>query len=245
MSLGFRPKHLAGTDAPIYSPERDLAYIGPTLFKDAFENLDEANQPPELKQWLQSQGIEDSAIDPAIQAFAHAQKYYVTNEPEDKVTTPGEALAKLNFYQLPFSLRMLLFATIGETVAGAWFRFVRDVTWQDHDAPCHTSIAEMLVMGRTVAQRLSRTSVELPAGQVELEDLRTTKTNHIRRINSLESDLRLANSRQQLAERQQSSGAAAAAERECQLEATIQSHLKASLWAHLKIWWQHKQSTAA
>lgn len=146
-ATGIRPK---GSDGPMYHPERDLAYITPTLMANAIGTLVLDSMRPELQAFAKSSCISQESLNTAVESFAKAQQLYVSTT--DRVESAKEALEMTGFYQLPLSLRMLLMAALGETVAGAWFVAVRDVTRTDQDSPAITQMAEMLAAAKAVAR---------------------------------------------------------------------------------------------
>jgi hypothetical protein len=146
-TTGMRPK---GSDGPLYHPERDLAYITPTLMANAMGTLVLDSMRPELKDFAQSSCISQESLNKAVESFAKAQQLYVSTE--KRVESAKEALELTGFYHLPLNLRMLLTSAIGEAVAGAWFVSVRDVTRVDQDSPAITQMAEMLAAANAVAR---------------------------------------------------------------------------------------------
>jgi hypothetical protein len=123
MSIGYRPK---GADGPLYHPERDYAYITPTLMRTAIERLDAQDLPEEIKQWKQDNNITEDEIVAAAEALARAQRDFVNAA--DPVESFEQALARRDFYDLRLPVRQFLFAMIGKVFCAAWFVAVREVT---------------------------------------------------------------------------------------------------------------------
>ncbi len=134
---GYRPK---GADGPMYAPERDIAYITPTLMRAAIDMLDVSNRAPDTQEWIELCGIEESELDAAIVRFAEAQQYYVSNS--NPVNSITEALQRTKFFEIRPAVRMVLLASIGEALSGAWFTAVRDVTNINEDAPVQREMVE-------------------------------------------------------------------------------------------------------
>lgn len=145
-TAGMRPK---GATGPMYHPERDLAYITPTLMAQAMSTLVIANMRPELQEFAADHNVTQEDLNWAVVQFAEAQQLYVSLA--TPVESAHEALSNKSFFSASLPTRLLLTAAIGEAVTGAWFVSVRDVTRVDQDSPAITQMAEMLEAARTVA----------------------------------------------------------------------------------------------
>lgn len=145
-TTGVRPK---GSSGPMYHPERDLAYITPTLMAQAMSTLVIANMRPELQKFAEEHNVTQEDLNWAVVQFAEAQQHYVSLV--NPVESAHEALSNKQFFNASLATRLLLTAAIGEAVTGAWFVAVRDVTRVDQDSPAITQMAEMLNAARQVA----------------------------------------------------------------------------------------------
>jgi len=145
MSIGFKPKDSKG---PHYHPERDFAYITPTLMKQAIENMS-APRNPEYEDWKKSHSITDAEIVLAAEALADAQTDFVNAE--DPVTSLQQALQRRKFFDLPLHVRMYMMAMIGEVMVGAWFTAVREVTQVGEESPAQNEMCRFSAAVREFA----------------------------------------------------------------------------------------------
>ena len=135
-SIGYRQK---GDSGPLYNPERDYAYIAPTLMVRAIENLDPSAHSPEDKLWCEQHNISQDEIVLAAEALAAAQRDFVNAA--DPVHSFEQALNRRNFFNLRYPVRQRLFASIGEVFCAAWFKGVREVSTVGEESPSANSMA--------------------------------------------------------------------------------------------------------
>lgn len=133
-SIGYRPK---GESAPLYSPERDYAYITPTLMRTAIENLE--TDDAEIVAWREQHGITVEVIAALAKALAEAQRDFVNAA--DPVDSFEQALERRSFFDLPIAARQFLFSSIGYVFCAAWFRAVREVSIVGEDSPAAVDMA--------------------------------------------------------------------------------------------------------
>lgn len=133
--IGYRRK---GDTGPLYHPERDYAYITPTLLRTAIERL-EANEPEEWFAWRQEQKITQEEILRIAEALAEAQRDFVNAA--DPVASFEAALTRHGFSDCRFVVRQYLFAAIGEVCCAAWFRAVREVSVVGDESPAQNDMA--------------------------------------------------------------------------------------------------------
>lgn len=133
--IGYRHK---GDTGPMYNPERDYAYITPTLMRVAVERL-EANETVDSKAWREKEQITADEVCGAITAFANAQRDFVNAV--DPVTSFEQALMRHNFYDCRPAVRQFVFATFGEVFCAAWFVAVREVSLVGEESPAHADMA--------------------------------------------------------------------------------------------------------
>jgi hypothetical protein len=146
-SIGYRPR---GADGPLYSPERDYAYITPTLLRQAIEDM-EANCHAE---WREANKITELEIVGIVDALAKAQYDFVNGA--DPVNTFEQALTRRGFYNFRLAVQQLLFASIGEVCCAAWFVAVREVSTVGEESPAQSDMARFAAAVRDFASRAGR-----------------------------------------------------------------------------------------
>lgn len=137
MNIGFRPK---GETGPLYHPDRDYAYITPTLMRIAVERLDGKDLSEEAAAWKEQNKITEEEIAAVVEALARAQRDFVNSA--DAVGTLEQALSRRDFYAVRFVVRQFLFAAIGEVMCGAWFTAVRDVSTVGEQTPAEKDMVD-------------------------------------------------------------------------------------------------------
>jgi hypothetical protein len=135
-SIGYRQK---GDNGPMYNPERDYAYITPTLMTHAIENLDIAALSSEATEWYEKHNIKETDVVKIAEALAAAQRDFVNAA--DPVVSFEQALARRNFVEFSYALRQVLFAAIGEVCCAAWFLAVREVSVIGEESPAQANMA--------------------------------------------------------------------------------------------------------
>jgi hypothetical protein len=142
--IGYRKK---GENGPLYNPERDYAYITPTLMRLAIENLD----APELKAAREADNITEHEIVRVAEALAAAQQDFVNSS--DPVRSFDDALRRHGFYNFRDAVRRFLFASIGEVFCAAWFTAVREVSVVGEESPAGEDMARFSATVREFAAR--------------------------------------------------------------------------------------------
>jgi hypothetical protein len=163
MTIGYRPKGEAG---PAYHPDRDYAYITPTLMRAAVERLDDAVLSEEARDWKKANNITDEEINAVVDALARAQRDFVNAA--DSVSSIEQALARRDFYDVRYPVRQFLFATIGEVFCAAWFTAVREVSCVNEPTPAAPGMADFMAAVRSF---VGVTRASVPA-EVALADLK-------------------------------------------------------------------------
>lgn len=135
-SIGYRQK---GDSGPLYNPERDYAYVTPTLMVRAIENLDEATRSEEAKRWYEQHNISQDEIVQIAEALATAQRDFINAS--DPVSSFEQALNRRDFHSFRYPVRQVLFAAIGEVFCAAWFKGVREVSVIGEDSPAAGGMA--------------------------------------------------------------------------------------------------------
>jgi hypothetical protein len=129
MTIGYKHR---GDNGPLYHPERDYAYITPTLMRQAIENL-EAPPAEDAKKWKQDADIAEVEIIAAAEAIADAQRDFVNAA--DPVSSLEQALTRRKWHELRYPVRQYVLAAIGEVILGAWFKAVREVSQVGEHSP--------------------------------------------------------------------------------------------------------------
>lgn len=146
--IGYRKKGDAG---PLYNPERDYAYITPTLMVAAIENMDRQCVGSEEAAWRQANNITPDEVVRIAEALADAQRDFVNAA--DPVQSLTQALARHRFYDFRFPVRQLLFASLGEVFLGAWFKAVREVSAVGEESPATNDMARFAATVREFTRR--------------------------------------------------------------------------------------------
>lgn len=146
--IGYRKK---GDSGPLYNPERDYAYVTPTLMVTAIENMDSQAVGQEEIAWRQANKIMAEDVVKVAEAVADAQRDFVNSA--DPVKSLTQALARHGFYDLRFPVRQLFFAAIGEVFLGAWFKAVREVSCVSEESPASTDMARFAATVREFVRR--------------------------------------------------------------------------------------------
>lgn len=147
-SIGYRQK---GDSGPLYNPERDYAYVTPTLMVRAIENLDPAARTDEAANWYVEHNISQDEIVKIAEALAAAQRDFVNGA--DPVRTFEQALNRRDFFAFRYPVRLALFAAIGEVFCAAWFKGVREVSVVGEESPAAGGMARFAA---TVVEFASR-----------------------------------------------------------------------------------------
>jgi hypothetical protein len=147
--IGYRKK---GDSGPLYNPERDYAYITPTLMRTAIENLDAPSTDfPADAAWRDEQNITAEELGLAVEALAKAQRDFVNAA--DPVSSLTQALLRHGFYDARPAVRTTLFAAIGEVICAAWFKAVREVSLVGEESPAADEMARFAAAAREFARR--------------------------------------------------------------------------------------------
>ena len=154
MTIGYKPR---GDNGPLYHPERDYAYITPTLMRQAIENL-EAPLQADAKKWKEDNDITEAEIITAAQALADAQRDFVNGA--DPVKTLEQALNRQDWMALRYPVRQYVLAAIGEVILGAWFKAVREVTQVGEHSPAENEMCRFSNVVREFAARAGAPTID-------------------------------------------------------------------------------------
>ena len=146
--IGFRSKGDAG---PMYSPERDYAYITPTLMLRAIENLDPAALSDEDRAWYVKHEITQDNMVQVASALAEAQRDFVNAA--DPVQSIEHALSRRSFFDASYACRQVLFSSIGVVFCAAWFKAVREVSSINEESPAQAGMARFTATVNEFAAR--------------------------------------------------------------------------------------------
>ncbi len=146
-AIGYRKK---GEHGPLYNPERDYAYITPTLMRVAIENMDAADHV-DVVRWKEENNITQQEIIQIAEALADAQQDFVNAA--DPVTSFEQALNRHGFYKFRPCVRNLLLASIGEVFCAAWFKAVREVSVVGEEPAAAEDMARFSATVREFATR--------------------------------------------------------------------------------------------
>ena len=181
-AIGYRQK---GQDGPLYSPERDFAYVTPTLMSRAVANMECGyDNDDELRKWCDDNGITKAAMAKIAEALALAQRDFVNAA--DPVSSFEQALGRRDFFFFHIALRQYLFAAIGETVCAAWFTAVRDVSVVGEESPAQHDMARF---GAAVAEFSARTGCEMSEPMTTVEVLKYRNSVLQTRLNIVYQEL--------------------------------------------------------
>lgn len=143
--IGYRRK---GDMTPLYHPERDYAYITPTLMRIAIEMLD-AKEPAEKVRWRLDNDITQAAVAKIAETLAMAQSDFVNAA--DPVPSFDAALERHGFFNFNYATRQYLFSAIGEVMCAAWFMAVREVSTVGDESPTAVDMSRFTAAVRTFA----------------------------------------------------------------------------------------------
>jgi hypothetical protein len=181
MAIGYRPK---GESGPAYHPDRDYAYVTPTLMAAAIASLESKDLPPDVQEWKTQNQITDEEIAVAASALARAQRDFVNAA--DPVSSLEHALNRRDFTDTRYPVRQFLFSAIGQTFCAAWFTAVREVSRVNEDSPSAAGIADFISAVRSfvgVAQTPDAKNREIAQLQLKNDVLQS-------RLNTLYAEYR-------------------------------------------------------
>lgn len=145
----IRPK---GGDGPVYSPNRDLAYIYAPAMREALYALDEVNWQGDIKSLIEQLGVTEEDIGRTVEALTKAHTMFV-NDPT--VHSAVDALTVAGYYDCPAAARYLIHGRIGEVLLGGFFIALRDTSELGKESAQQREIADIVAAGKEVAARSS------------------------------------------------------------------------------------------
>ena len=127
--LQYRPTAGTVPSRAFYNPGRDLANCGVLLAKQAMQCLDQRlEKDADLKKYMQQHNIKEEDINEAVRKLAESYNLIINKQ-------PYPALKEAGFLEVPFPIRMLLFAMMGEQLFVATFSAVKDVSRPESEPP--------------------------------------------------------------------------------------------------------------
>ncbi len=150
-TIEIRPR---GAGAMTYSPQRDLGYLYPHAMREAVWALDKPNWRDMWKGLLESTGTTEEQLAEGVKLFTKAHALFVGNP---AIQEPTDALRDVGFLDLPDPVRLVIYASLGETMMGGFFVAVRDVTVQGELPPNFVDIATFIGAGRAMREKLAAT----------------------------------------------------------------------------------------
>jgi hypothetical protein len=187
MTIGYRPK---GESGPAYHPDRDYAYVTPTLMRAAIERLEDSALSEEARAWKKDNDIAEADIIAVSEALARAQRDFINAA--DPVNSMEQALNRRDFYDVRYPARQFLFAAIGEVFCAAWFKAVREVTRVNEDSPAAAGMAEFAAAVRSfVGANSTTTAANTAVADLQLRnDVLQSRLNTVySRVQELERQL--------------------------------------------------------
>ena len=146
MAPQLRPRN---TNGPMYSPQRDLAHIGPALLQAAISQLARENRDPLLQAEMDELGIDEATLGEAVVKFTEAYQFYLT----PGVKHPNDAYQRTGFDALPTKIRTFIYAAMGRVSIGAWFWCIRDATLVGDTMQPAEELAELISCGRQIGRQ--------------------------------------------------------------------------------------------
>lgn len=137
MPIQYRPN----SSGMLYAPARDLTYFFPDLCKRVAKSLHE-QQFPDLHRWLDSQGVTSDDLGEACRAFC---EYLVTSH-EVPAECPNDVLERAGWFKVKPEAQIAYMYYVGTTMAGYFFKGIRDVQELGRDAPA--SLKQLRTYGK-------------------------------------------------------------------------------------------------
>lgn len=172
MSIGYKPK---GSSGELYHPERDYAYVTPTLMATAIDRMASDSLPEDAKSWKTANEITDEEIGAAAEALARAQRDFVNAA--DPVVDLDHALRRRDFTAIRYPVRLLLNACIGEVFCAAWFTAVREVSKVGEHSPAEAGMADFAATVRAFVLANNGQALDGPTARAAQRTIETLKFN--------------------------------------------------------------------
>lgn len=135
---------------PHYAPDRDFAYVGPSLWGEAMIAIDEQLESPQFKEWCAHYNVTLADIEQGAKLIAESA--YQMDKPCMQV------LEESGFFNLKPPVQAFFFTKLGQVTFAAIHCGVRDVS--PKDSPIPASIVEFQKMIHEVFAQLSKDLLE-------------------------------------------------------------------------------------
>lgn len=126
-----RKEARAGQRDPYYSPERDLAHIGPSIVRGAMVAMEEKFWEPWFRELLEANGV---TYDKILETSAPLLMAKALNR-VIAVEDPVKAVDESGFSGLPPGIQMAFYVRLGQVLLSAVWAGVKDVGRPDSDPP--------------------------------------------------------------------------------------------------------------
>jgi len=149
-------------NAPMYSPERDLAYVFPALIQEVFASLDAKNWDTMLRYLNTEYGLTEQDLADGCLAFSNVSKAFLR---DDKVKDLDAALTTTGFREQPPLVQLAIFYRIGQAAAAGTLVAAKTLTPRLKDGGLQAGVANTAAAMYQAARQL----VELPPQQEPTE----------------------------------------------------------------------------
>lgn len=159
MTLQYRPK--GADDAPMYAPDRDIAYNFPGLVRVAMYGLHPDHQEALFGDYLREHGVTDADLGRAAVVTADTLRWMSA----DDVPTATAALERSGFFGLPFAAQVAICCRIGQVMLAAYYEGVRDTL--PMGAPTPATIESLCQEARELSRSFETHAQQARASQAE------------------------------------------------------------------------------
>lgn len=185
MPLNIRPKN--DPSAPAYNPQRDLAYMGPFIFKASARLLDCDQWSDQFSEDLKAANVTNDQFCEAAQVYGKALQLFMT---EKTIKEPVEAMRAVGLFELKGLANRLYFSAFGEMIFAIMLRGLREVTRLGTDPIMQPELADYLGYAE---QYLKAKGVTLPpaidTATADVHSLRMTVAHQSQLIELLQNQL--------------------------------------------------------
>jgi hypothetical protein len=143
-----KQKPRMGMRDPLYTPERDVAHVGPWLIERAMRGLDERPYEPWFEKYLEDQHVSWEDILEGVRRMGLALTQVIQQ------TDIRQALEEAKFFELPPPVVGLLFMRLGQTFLGAVWVGVKDISDPESLAPL--GLSQIVDMAEEVRSDLQK-----------------------------------------------------------------------------------------
>jgi hypothetical protein len=151
MVLQLRKKEHVNIRDRFYSPERDIAHIGPGVMKLAMALIGDDRREPWLDEFMEANNVSLDDLGVAAEKLARACNRIMSRQ------SPKTALDDVGFFtDLPTPVIMIIFAKLGQSFFGAIWAGIKDVNTADSEPPA--DIQDLIEMAHEAAQSFKERS---------------------------------------------------------------------------------------